>query len=775
MEDIKCSFHNGILTILSCPNVISKEIIDVLKDEYKEIDEIRLPEGVIKIGTNAFRGFASLDRVVLSDTIKHIEACAFANSGIRFINMPNSLESIGECAFYECRDLDELVLKDNVSYIGDGAFYNSGIKKINIPSKVSKLNSCLFGECFRLSEVNLNEGLIQISEAVFEGCGQLGYIEIPESVDVIDDDAFTLSAIERIKLPSEMKYIGKSVFESCRILEKVRIPDGITVIEENLFFNSSVKEVVLPESVEIIREKAFDDCAKLKSIYLPKNVKEICGSAFDDSFLNEISLPISIKKFNYFAFGFHNNRSLKKINFYNNNGIVKSIDASCVQYKENVDGLFCVRYNGSKKYCIINDNKYITFSRSNIIEKLKYPSLDSKYYFRAWCWINKNKFLPSLSIIKNMPIEDIDLFYINNNYKKWNELVKLANISNFINKDSFFKLCYVLGLFNKKGSVSDSAYEFIKYNIINKLDEEAIHSRFDGFNTINGYDDVFASFFMKYFKDNMDFLCNEDGADMTVACYNNFKNIKEIYYNKKVNTNRRSEILLPHHVISALNSRKYSNVAIDNFDFSLVVGKYGYTQSQFEVLQSWYDEARKFSESDLRLFIGEDSENMGAIKYELLTKDNPLNAVLGNITNCCQVVGGAGESCVKYGMTKPNSKFMTFSFNKKIIGQSWVWYDEETKTVCLDNIEFVSNFAKELNKNKELQKSLIDCLKRMSDSFISQMEFYGLEVNKVTIGSGFVQIGEVLKSVFVLDKGETLSNYNGYSDADNQFVIKRKK
>ena len=82
----------------------------------------------------------------------------------------------------------------------------------------------------------------------------------------------------------------------------------------------------------------------------------------------------------------------------------------------------------------------------------------------------------------------------------------------------------------------------------------------------------------------------------------------------------------------------------------------------------------------MKIFISADIKgDNNTISYKLLEKDNPLGAVLGNITNCCQVAGGSGESCVKYGMSKPNSKFMIFSISDTIIGQSWVWYDEKTK------------------------------------------------------------------------------------------------
>ena len=56
---------------------------------------------------------------------------------------------------------------------------------------------------------------------------------------------------------------------------------------------------------------------------------------------------------------------------------------------------------------------------------------------------------------------------------------------------------------------------------------------------------------------------------------------------------------------------------------------------------------------------------MSRLKDEIF---DPMCAVLGNIRNCCQVLGGAGESCVKYGMTRPNSRFITLNYKGKIIG-----------------------------------------------------------------------------------------------------------
>ena len=41
--------------------------------------------------------------------------------------------------------------------------------------------------------------------------------------------------------------------------------------------------------------------------------------------------------------------------------------------------------------------------------------------------------------------------------------------------------------------------------------------------------------------------------------------------------------------------------------------------------------------------------SIGNYKWEIIKKDNPIGLMLGYATDCCQVIGGDGESCLKTG------------------------------------------------------------------------------------------------------------------------------
>lgn len=64
----------------------------------------------------------------------------------------------------------------------------------------------------------------------------------------------------------------------------------------------------------------------------------------------------------------------------------------------------------------------------------------------------------------------------------------------------------------------------------------------------------------------------------------------------------------------------------------------------------------------------------------------------------------------------------------------------------------------------------------MASNFISEMENHGLEVKKVTIGKGYNDIRDILEGNYKKDENvNKLSQYDGYSDADSQYVIKKNK
>ena len=201
---------------------------------------------------------------------------------------------------------------------------------------------------------------------------------------------------------------------------------------------------------------------------------------------------------------------------------------------------------------------------------------------------NKKRTIPSPLIIKHMPLDDINNYYTNNNWKIWVKLLNDSGLnSNEEAKLSFFKLCYVLGIFSTSANIRDKAAQFIEDTIVGKLSEEEIILRFKDFDLNNRFDKKFADFFMKYYTvDFMKSTIEGQETDLLALSYNNFKNVNIYYPHKNVHSNRRTDMLTPELVKYSILSKKYKNIIKGNEHFAALIGRYGYTQLHYAQLKS---------------------------------------------------------------------------------------------------------------------------------------------------------------------------------------------
>ena len=76
----------------------------------KDLKEVTLPDGVEKIGNNAFNSCVDLKEITIPDKVTEIGYTAFSKSGLTSINLPENLKTIGFDAFWSCNNLTRIVL-----------------------------------------------------------------------------------------------------------------------------------------------------------------------------------------------------------------------------------------------------------------------------------------------------------------------------------------------------------------------------------------------------------------------------------------------------------------------------------------------------------------------------------------------------------------------------------------------------------------------------------------------------------------------------------------
>lgn len=252
------------------------------------LTRITIPLGRTTIGvgsssysSNSFYNCYNLSDVTIPEGITDINNTAFQEcDSLTHITLPSTLSAINGQAFYQCNLIGELELPASLTSIGNSAFYN----------------------CRNLNSVVFENGTsdLTIGSSVFNGCTALDTVKLPTNLKTIGSNAFTgCSALKEMDIPDSVTSIGVELCKDCSLLVSVKIGSGITTLSAGCFRNcASLTAVDIPVTVKTMNERVFYDCKTLKTITLHDGLQEITGgSVFENcQSLESIELPDSVTK-----------------------------------------------------------------------------------------------------------------------------------------------------------------------------------------------------------------------------------------------------------------------------------------------------------------------------------------------------------------------------------------------------------------------------------------------------------------------------------------------
>jgi|GEM_PF-5586785 hypothetical protein len=186
-----------------------------------------------------------------------------------------------------------------IKYLGESA-------QVSVPESVEIIGDDAFQEHKHIEIVILPQGLLRIGKWAFSRCSSLEKIEIPQGAISIGLSAFrSCTRLRTVMIPDSMEQIMGKAFEFCKSLKSIRIPGKITVIAEKTFSNcAGLDEVVIEDGIKEIGAWAFEGCTGLKSMKIPDSVEVIGECAFFECMdLSVIEFGRGIERIKYNAFG----------------------------------------------------------------------------------------------------------------------------------------------------------------------------------------------------------------------------------------------------------------------------------------------------------------------------------------------------------------------------------------------------------------------------------------------------------------------------------------
>lgn len=331
------AFYNCPFTSLDLLHEGIKEIGD---NAFKScpIEEAIIPDGVVKLGCNAFGENAYLKTISFPKSLTEfggnpMEHCDSLKNiliaerhptlqltpdsmlvckncdGLSLLyvhtstivdstfTLPIGTTEIADYAIGRYRVINRLDFPEGLRRIGEGNFRYSALKQAILPSTVEELGSYTFNNSKQLEKVVLPPHLKVIPFNAFYSCENLSEINWPDDLEEIEGWAFCRTNLpSEIVLPSGVHTIAPIAFaRNKRAFEKFVLPDGIEVINDETFSDSKLPNGIdIPGSVKIIGSNAFSKCG-MKDIVIPEGVEYIGGGAFIGNNLTNLHLPSTLK------------------------------------------------------------------------------------------------------------------------------------------------------------------------------------------------------------------------------------------------------------------------------------------------------------------------------------------------------------------------------------------------------------------------------------------------------------------------------------------------
>lgn len=182
----------------------------ILKDSFrtnKVLKYIIIDDSVETIEDRAFGGDCSMTDLIIGNSIKNIDFCAFNScKKLKNLSFGKSVKVIGRSSFAWCISLTEVIIPDSVEKVCFEAFYKCPkLEKIIFGKSVKIIERCMAWHNPNLKELYFNDKLEFIGAKAFQDCISLNNITIPDSVQNIENYAFyNCDSLKNASIPSHL-------------------------------------------------------------------------------------------------------------------------------------------------------------------------------------------------------------------------------------------------------------------------------------------------------------------------------------------------------------------------------------------------------------------------------------------------------------------------------------------------------------------------------------------------------------------------------------------
>ena len=320
---------------------------------HTQLESLILPSGISSVLDNGetdtgFSGSEMLKKLVLPNGIKILGGLHDCPN-LKEVKLPESVECIESYTFAGCTSIEEIRIPKNVSCFDGSSFADCHISRFELDSdnpNFKEIDGVIYSKdlsrlvAFPSYYPHANFAIPPTTRIIGWGAfmdSRIDSIEIPESVEEIEEEAFQGSEIKSITIPDSVKKIGKGAFRFCRNLESIKLSGSISKIPEQLFSSChSLKKIDIPPNIKKIEYTALAWCDGLEEIIFHSGVEEVIPLGpllIRTSHLKRVVIPDTLKSLPGGAFSYSGNPDVFELDSRNpyfslRDGILYSKDGS---------------------------------------------------------------------------------------------------------------------------------------------------------------------------------------------------------------------------------------------------------------------------------------------------------------------------------------------------------------------------------------------------------------------------------------------------------------
>ncbi len=286
--------------------------------------QVRIPEGVTEISTNAFSG-AQVTSVWIPASVRAIDDSAFAGQPLTQVTFqdddahPSQLETIGDRAF-SYTPLESVSLPRSLKTAGLETFSDMAkLRSVHVGPNVQA--DGLFAafartpllESIEVDAANQNyqslDGVLYTKDLTHlatypQAKNSGGSYTVAEETAFIDEGAFASAQITSVTLPSHLRNVGKGAFVGARITS-LTLPDAFESMDDTAFWYMPKLERVDLGGATMLPDSAFRYDKSLAEVNFRPDLNrlaEVGDYAFDTTALTSATLPGSVTSIGKGAF-----------------------------------------------------------------------------------------------------------------------------------------------------------------------------------------------------------------------------------------------------------------------------------------------------------------------------------------------------------------------------------------------------------------------------------------------------------------------------------------